>query len=112
MTTKTKTRLQTIATSMRNTLEATDAKWMHRTLMSNDLEAVLQRTVEETGAVRWRLALGRVTAPTADEIEECREAFGVPVAAEVEKLSKSRTNPKSKHTSTWHVAQMAWYEAQ
>ncbi len=111
MTTKTKTKLQTIATSIRNMLEATDAAWLHRRL-DNGLEVVLQRKVEPTGAVRWRLALGHTTAPSAEEIDECREAFGVPVAAEVEKSSKIRTNPKSKHTATWHVAEMAWYEAQ
>jgi len=111
MTTKTKTRLHTIATSMRNTLEATDASWLHRRL-DNGLEVVLQRKVEPTGAVLWRLALGRTTAPSADEIEECRDAFAVPVAAEVEKSSKPRTNPKTNHTATWHIAEASWYEAQ
>lgn len=111
MTTKTKTRLQTIATSMRNTLEATDATWLHRRL-DNGLEVVLQRKVEPTGAIRMRLALGRTTVPSADEIAECRNAFDVPVAAEVEASSKCRTNPKSMHTATWHIAEMSWYEAQ
>ncbi len=111
MTIKTKTRLQTIATSMRNTLDATDASWLHRRL-DNGLEVVLQRKVEPTGAVRWRLALGRTTVPSADEIAECREAFVVPVAAEVETSSKPRTNLKSQHIATWHIAEMSWYEAQ
>ena len=111
MTTKAKTRLQVIAESMRNTIEATDVTWLHRHL-ANDLEVILQRKVEETGAVRWRLALGRPIAPTAGEIDECRDAFAVPVAAEVEKSAKDRTNPKTKHTATWHIAEMSWYEAQ
>lgn len=111
MTTKTKTKLQTIAQSMRNMIEATDAKWLHRRL-DNGLEVVLQRTIEDTGAVLWRLALGRTTAPSDNEIDECRDAFAVPVAAEVTRSSKCRTNPKTQHTATWHIAEMSWYEAQ
>jgi len=108
--TKTKqTQLQTLAGNMR-TLVAAGARYMH-TPIGNDLEAVLQRRIEQSGAERWRLALGRRgLAPSADEVIACREAFGVPAGTEVEVKAKQRTG-KTGIVSTWHIVEMYWYEA-
>ena len=71
--------LKTVAVEMRRMLTGTDAKWVHRKLPGG-LEVVLQRR-EET----WRLAIGRRGVfPSAAEVEICRAAFDVPVAAEFE----------------------------
>lgn len=107
--TKTKqTELQKLAGNMR-TLVAAGARYMH-TQIGNGLEAVLQRRVELTGAERWRLALGRrSTAPSDDEIANCREAFGVPAGTEHEVKTKQRTG-KTGIVSTWYVVEMYWFE--
>lgn len=108
--TKTKqTQLQTLATSMR-TLVAAGARYIHQPI-GNGLEAVLQRRIEQSGAERWRLALGRRSvAPSADEVIACRDAFGVPVGTEVDVKVKQRTG-KTGIVSTWYIVEMYWYES-
>jgi len=95
---------------MRNHVDA-GAMYSHQRL-PRGLEIVMQRAIEPSGAIRWRLALGRQdVAPSEDEIAICRRAFGVPEGTEHAAVqSKSRTNPKTKVVSTWYVVDMYWYE--
>jgi hypothetical protein len=98
--------LDGIATSMREIVDASSARWVHRRL-NHGLELVLQHTDH-----RWRLALGRPdVAPSDNEIEICRAAFGVPVGVEESRTTKKRTNPKTNITLEWHVVEMTWMEA-
>ena len=113
MTTMTKTKpskLDAIADRMRSHITSTGAMYSHQRL-EHGLEIVLQRHVESNGAMRWRLALGRVdVAPSEDEITICRNAFGVPVGTEHSEVkSKSRTG-KTGIVSNWHIVEMYWYE--
>lgn len=112
MTTATKPNaLKSIADRMRSHIVNTGAMYSHQR-MTLGLEIVLQRSIDKTGAVRWRLALGRPDVPPSDdEIASCRRAFGVPEGTEHTAVqSKSRTNPKTKVVSTWYVVDMYWFE--
>ncbi|MFN8470166.1 MAG: hypothetical protein U0X20_31720 [Caldilineaceae bacterium] len=105
-------KLDEIAANMRSHVVDAGAMYSHQRLQRG-LEIVLQRHVEVDGKVRWRLALGRSdVAPSEDEIEICRKAFGVPVDTEHQVVpSKSRTNRKTRTTTTLYVTEMYWYEA-
>ncbi len=113
MTTMTKpTALEAIASNMRSHVVNAGAMYSHQRLQRG-LEIVLQRSAEPSGALRWRLALGRTdVAPSEDEIAICRKAFGVPEGTEhTEVKSKSRYSKKSGIVSHWHIVEMYWYEA-
>ncbi len=100
--------LESIAANMRLQL-LNGARWTHHRLVRG-LEIVLQQTIEDSGAWRWRLALGRRSvAPSDDEIANCREAFDVPAGTEVEVKVTQRTG-KTGIVSTWYVVEMYWYE--
>ena len=111
MTTKTKTNaLEGIATNMRQQL-LNGARWTHHRLVRG-LEIVMQQTVEDTGAWRWRLALGRSdVAPSEEEISICSKAFGVPVGTEHTVRTIERKSAKTGIVSTLYVVEMYWYEA-
>lgn len=113
MTTKTKANeLTAIAAKMRSHVVDACAMYSH-TRLPRGLEIVLQRNIEATGAVRWRLALGRQdVAPSEDEIANCRSAFGVPVGTEHAAVpSRVRVSKKTGIVSSWHIVEMYWYEA-
>ncbi len=116
MTTMTRTtksgKLDEIASNMRRHVVDAGAMYSHQRLQRG-LEVVLQRHIESSGAVRWRLALGRQdVAPSEDEIAICRKAFGVPVGTEHAAVqSKSRKSRKTGNVSTWYVIEMYWYES-
>jgi len=97
---------------MRSHVVNAGAMYSHQRL-PRGLEIVLQRSTEPSGALRWRLALGRTdVAPSEDEIAICRKAFGVPEGTDhAEVKSKSRINKKSKIVTNWHIVEMYWYEA-
>lgn len=112
MTTMTKpTALEAIANRMRSHVVNSGAMYSHQR-MQGGLEIVLQRSTEPSGALRWRLALGRSdVAPSEDEIAICRKAFGVPVGTEhTEVKSKSRYSEKSGIASNWYIVEMYWFE--
>lgn len=111
MTTKTKqTELQSLAARMRTFVVG--GAWYTHQAIGNGLEAVLQRRIEQSGAERWRLALGRPdVAPSEEEIAICRKAFGVPEGTEHAAVqSKSRVSKKTGIVSTWYIVEMYWYE--
>jgi predicted secreted protein len=110
-TTKTKaSSLDAIAHSMREMVEAGAAYAHYR--LPRGLELVLQRKPEPTGAIRWRLALGRSDVQrSADEITICQRAFAVPHSTEHTLIAKTRTNTKTGLPATWWIAEMYWYEA-
>lgn len=112
MTTRTAapTKLQNIAAEMRALIVTAGAAYSHQRL-TRGLEIVLQRKLEDTGAIRWRLALARTgVAPSPEEIAICRDAFNVPVGSEDTTSTKERTNAKTSTTTTWHVVEVCWYE--
>lgn len=112
MTTATKTNaLASIATSMRSSVISSQRGAHHR--LPRGLEIVMQRHVESSGAMRWRLALGRQdVAPSDEEIAICRNAFGVPEGTEhTAAQTKNRPSKKTGKLITWHIVEMYWYEA-
>ena len=104
--------LESIAANMRSMVVDTGAMYSHQKL-ARGLQIVLQRNVESSGAIRWRLALGRQdVGPSDQEIAICRKAFGVPEGTEHSAVqNKSRVNMKSRIVSTWYIVEMYWYEA-
>ena len=102
--TKAQGQLVTIAADMRQFIERSGAKWVHRRL-SRGLEMVLQNSGER----QWRLALARTdTEPSPDEIAICQQAFNVPAGTEAMLTTKER---KAKTgTMRVHVAEMYWTE--
>lgn len=111
MTTATKTNaLKSIAANMRS--HVTNSQRGAHQRLPRGLELVMQRHVEDSGAVRWRLALGRTdVVPSEEEIRICSEAFGVPAGTEHTVRTTERKNPKTGSINTWYVAEMYWYEA-
>lgn len=101
--TKAQGQLVTIAADMRQFVERSGAKWVHRRL-NRGLEMVLQNDGRQ-----WRLALARPdTAPSPDEIAICQRAFNVPAGTEATLTTKER---KAKTgTMRVHVAEMYWTE--
>ena len=98
--------LDVTAAKMRGMLTGTETRFVYQKL-ARGLEIVLQRDDH-----RWRLALGRGdVAPSIDEIDICRAAFGVPVDTEVRNSNKARANPKTSTTTQLYVADMTWTEA-
>ena len=96
-------KLTQIASYMRATLAATDARFVHYRLQRG-LELVLERREE-----RLRLALGRLDAPPSDlEVELCVQAFAAPHDCEFRR-TMTRRNGKSGPV-TYHVAEMFWRE--
>lgn len=102
--TKAPGKLVTIAADMRQFIEGSGAKWVHRRL-SHGLEMVLQHDAER----QWRLALARADVPPSpDEIAICQRAFNVPAGTEATLTTKER---KAKTgTMQVHVAEMYWTE--
>ena len=96
-------RLEQIATDMRHTLAATNARYVHHKL-ARGLELVLER--RERG---FRLALGRTDVPPSDvEVEICQAAFRVPPGVDATLTAKQR--PGKSGSRTYHVAEMTWLE--
>lgn len=105
-------KLAITAYAMRNFITETGARYSHQRL-ARGLEIVLSRTVEDTGAHKWRLAIARADVePSADEVAICRRDFQVPDGSEETRTTKARTNDKSRVTTVWHVVEVLWYEAQ
>ena len=97
------TKLQQLATQMRQTIDHTGAAYCHHKL-GRGLELVLQRTGRG-----YRLALGRTdTAPSDTEIETCIAAFNVPAGAEPNRTTKTRQGKTGR--LTYHVAELTWTE--
>lgn len=114
MTTKTSevpSKLQIMAEAMREFILTAGAHYSHQRL-ARGLELALSRSIEQDGRHRWRLAMAReAIPPSADEIAICRRAFNVPAGSEESTFTKDRTNPKSRVTTTWHVVEVFWHEA-
>ena len=102
--TKAQGQLVTIAADMRQFVERSGFRWVHRRLR-HGLEIVLQKDDSR----QWRLALARPdTAPSPDEIAICQQAFNVPAGTEATLVTKER---KAKTgTMRVHVAEMYWTE--
>ena len=111
MTTATKpSKLDTIAGNMRQHIQTAGAAWSHQRL-AHGLELVLQRRIEQTGVIRWRLALGRESVPPSDdEVAICRRSFGVPEATDPSRKQVMRTNSKTNKSIVWHIAELEWIE--
>jgi len=103
-------KLDSIAAYMRQRITDAGAPWNHQRL-AHGLKLVLQRHLEPTGVIRWRLALGReAVQPSDDEVAICRRSFGVPDAAEPTRRQAVRTNSKTRKSTVWHIAELEWRE--
>lgn len=96
-------RLIQIAGDMRQMIERTDARFVHRKL-SGGLEVVLERRDE-----RWRLALGRLDRfPSETEVALCLAAFNAP--AEVTPRQVVRERAGKTDGLRYHVVETSWIE--
>jgi hypothetical protein len=104
--TKAQGKLVTIAADMRQFIERSGARWVHRRL-SHGLEMVLQNDERQ-----WRLALARNDVPpSAEEIAICQKAFNVPAGTEATLIVKERQLKKGPaKVEQVHVAEMYWTE--
>lgn len=105
MTTTAASRLDAIAVAMRQTLQQTQARYVHRKL-AHGLELVLQRTGRQ-----YRLALGRPgVAPSDTEIEICAAAFRLPAGCEPHHITKQRQGKTG--VLTYQVVELYWTETE
>ncbi len=102
---KLESKLETLASQMRETLAPYQRGGVHR-ILPHGLEIVLQRTGDQ-----WRLALGREgVTPSATEVQVCRAAFSVPDEAEVTVFRRFVAKQKTGRRATYQVVEMKWRE--